>query len=134
MDDPKKGALKDLGQRINKLLPDEKFIGQPFWALMETKNGNITGSYFVNPGKKGEKSLPLFLSKYHAEFYLSNQDSSLKGNYVVRGLSQEQLRFLSSIAEEDKIIFMMFCFHNKGTEWVIRTMDGKALKAEFFFE
>lgn len=78
-------------------LPDETTIGEPFWTIMEVRNGKNTGSYFlIQPHSLARKPfIPLFFSKYHAELFLkqaeqlTNLDTSM---WAVRGLPHYSLR------------------------------------------
>ena|ERR1035438_2527569 len=132
--DQKQKVLSDMGQRLKKLVPDEKSIGEPFWGLMEIKGGQSTGNYLVLPNETGV-SMPLFISKYHAEAFLAHRPLPDLKLYAVRGLTQEQIRFLSKTAEDTKkVLFMIFLNQEEGTQWKVRQIDGKMLKAEFVWD
>ncbi len=78
-------------------LPDEKTIGQPFWTLMEIRNGEVTGTYIDFGGDGG---IPLLVSKKTAEEVLNRLPD--KEYWCVRGLSQQNLRALIELAERFK--------------------------------
>lgn len=76
-------------------LPNEKAIGEPFWTLMEVKNGEVTGNYIELPRNEG---LPLFISKKMAEKFLSTLPD--KNDWCVRGLSQRQFKTMLDMADK----------------------------------
>lgn len=86
-----KETINNVLQSINKVLPDENVIGDPFWTLMQIdkRTKNNTGNYFIM-----KNSLPLFTSKKLAEACCKQQDG-----YAVFGISQCHLVFLISLAE-----------------------------------
>jgi hypothetical protein len=75
------------------LFPDESCIGEPFWTIMEMRDGQNTDSYLsIHPHSLGRKPfVPLFFSKYHAKLFLQ-QAEQLNGTDIsklaVRGLPQ----------------------------------------------
>ena len=73
---------KILIKRIEVLLPNEKVSGEPFWTIMEERNGQLTGEYMCI----GEEILGLFISKKVAQQVCDNIGG------VVRGISQRHLR------------------------------------------
>ncbi|MDH8676956.1 restriction endonuclease [Fusibacter bizertensis] len=86
-------SLKVILKSIEKLLPDEKVIGQPFWTIMEEKDGKVTGTY-CSYGDEG-KHIILFDSKLMATEFLNKRGT--KG--VVRGVSQMHLRGIIAMAK-----------------------------------
>jgi Restriction endonuclease len=78
-------------------LPDENCIGEPFWTIMDMREGENTGSWtlFRPPGSDQNPFLPLFFSKYHAELSLQ-QAKKFNGRDIskcaVRGLPRYVLR------------------------------------------
>ncbi|NIE81145.1 restriction endonuclease [Asaia sp. As-1742] len=74
------------------LLPDETYVGEPFWTIMEAQNGRVTGSYFVIPHDgTGKNHVPLFFSKAHAEKAFLECGLSYE-KWAVRGLPRFALR------------------------------------------
>jgi hypothetical protein len=104
---PSMGKL--LGKRLEAAaLPDEKGVGEPFWTIMEMRDGQNTGSYFCNVDG-GRKTVPLFLSKTHA--LMATQQAQLDpAKWAVRGLPRHVLR---------SFILMMQLMERSGTEVVI---------------
>ena len=44
--DLKKEIAEYVAIKLKKMLPDENVIGDPFWTIMETKEGHNTGNYY----------------------------------------------------------------------------------------
>lgn len=90
-------------------LPDEKVQGEPFWMLMEQRNGEVTGSFYQYPNiQDSHVTLPLFYSKKMAQYYYDNVPD--KENYCIRGVSNFQLRSLIRLAELQSLQFILFPF------------------------
>jgi len=73
-------------------LPDEEYIGEPFWIIMEMRDGKVTGSHYghTNP-ISGKGLIPLMFSKYHAERVFREASLNPK-QWAVRGLPRFALR------------------------------------------
>jgi len=72
-------------------IPDETYIGEPFWTIMSLKNGRDTGTFYANrrPGEQSQL-IPLTFSKPLALQVLAN--ASLNQNeWAVRGLPRYAL-------------------------------------------
>lgn len=83
-------------------LPDGKIQGEPFWTLMEIQDGDVTGSYCtIAPNQ-----IPLFYSQNMANYYLNLRID--KDKFVVRGISQYQLRGLLALADLHSQKFVLF--------------------------
>lgn len=89
--------LPNIGQLMGIRLdvfafPDEHAIGEPFWCLMEVRDGELTGSHFAraNPDEPGIPMIPLFFSRPQAYDFLMS--SGAAATFVVRGLPQHVLR------------------------------------------
>ncbi len=106
----KKGFLKDLGERLKKLFPDENIEGQPFWGLMELSNGKITGNFYVIlvESQDFQMALPLFFRETDAEIFRSTRQEQDIKKYVVRGFTKEQLRLLTFPDDNSKLLFWVF--------------------------
>lgn len=92
-----------VAKRIESIaLPDETYIGEPFWCLMGISSDVLTGSYYSRlEGLVFKKHLiPLFISKLDAYEYLESLPN--KNEYVVRGLPQHSLNFLLKTANVGK--------------------------------
>lgn len=83
---------KNVIYSLNKILPNQEVIGDPFWTLMQVdeKTKNNTGDYCTI-----EDFLLLFPSKKLADAYCKKQNG-----YAVFGISQSHLIFLLSLAEK----------------------------------
>ncbi|MBN3122117.1 restriction endonuclease [Pectobacterium brasiliense] len=72
-------------------LPDESYVGEPFWALMGFSDGKLQGDYWSIKENLRNTIIPLFISKNDAiNFLKKTQD---KDKFVVRGLPQHSLNF-----------------------------------------
>ncbi|WP_019844364.1 restriction endonuclease [Dickeya zeae] len=72
-------------------LPDESYVGEPFWALMGFSDGKLQGDYWSIKENPRNTIIPLFISKNDAiNFLKKTQD---KDKFVVRGLPQHSLNF-----------------------------------------
>lgn len=89
-------------------LPNETYKGEPFWAIMEHRNGRVTGSYFGNHDK-GRMFIPLFLSKYHAQMNL-NENILDKDKWCVRGLPRYAFK---------SFLVLLELFEKRGIEPII---------------
>lgn len=84
---------KLLAERLKTVaLPDEDYPGEPFWIIMEIRDGKVTGSHYGTtfPGFK-ERLIPLTFSRQHAERIF--RDANLNPNeWAIRGLPRFALR------------------------------------------
>ncbi|MEL0620391.1 restriction endonuclease [Psychrobacter proteolyticus] len=82
-----------LAKRLKSVaLPDENAIGEPFWTIMEKRQGELTGSYYsVDHPVSHKQNIPLFYSKIHAEREFNNSELS-KSNWCIRGMPQHVFR------------------------------------------
>ena len=129
-----KGFLKDFGERFKKLLPEESQEGQPFWGLMESVKGKITGSFFVIPSSSQniKMALPLFFSKKDAKDFLSSRSAAEKKKYVIRGLTKEQIILLTISGKDSGLFFMVHDSRlSEGSNWAHRLMGPEELKREY---
>ena len=127
----KKEFLQDLGSRVQKLLPDEKTKGDPFWGLMELKDGKITGSYYMLREIEGN-TIPLFFSKDQADSFLARRTEEDKKKFVTRGFTKEQLLMLTNFSGADKFSFMVFEKTQEGnSKWAYRQHNGISLAQDY---
>lgn len=119
-------------QLSQAFLPHEKVIGQPFWALMETIDGNVTGTYVCAPSDSAEKIIPLFYSKRVAEKYLSCIEDK---HAVVRGINQQQLKALLTMIEQtgqNDVGFVVLPFvADSPDKWMAISVSLDQLKEEY---
>jgi hypothetical protein len=95
------------------VLPGESAVGQPFWSLMDCRDGRITGTWRTIPdprdpnqwrkdleGNMAVGIFPLFYSRPHAEWFreLAHGGSP---DVCVRGIEQSTLRFLMLSAHSE---------------------------------
>lgn len=102
--------LQLLAMRVKStMLPDESFVGEPFWIPMDVTDGVFTGNYCTLPNRENPKVriIPLFVSKVDAAYFAERRYE--KGTYTVRGFPQHSLKALVGIAKlHGDIKFVMF--------------------------
>ncbi|USX56333.1 restriction endonuclease [Lentzea sp. HUAS12] len=118
-----------LGEMISPMvLPSESAIGQPFWSLMEMKDGAGTGVWLGVPDPDDQsRAFPLFYSKPLATLYmqLAYPESD---SVCVRGIEQSTLRFLIMWAHDDGSRFFILEPHDEspglfaGRGWTARDL------------
>ena len=100
---------------LTPLLPSERAIGEPFWAIMEVgTEGTTTGNWMTiakaelegnrHGGRKGTRVLPLFFARSDAQVFLNvrwGDDASM----AVRGVRQSTLSFLTGWAPKSALSF-----------------------------
>jgi len=82
-----------LAERLRTVaLPDESYPGEPFWIIMEVRDGKVTGSHFTTkfPGS-GKSVIPLTYSRQHA-LRIFNEAGLTSDRWAVRGLPRFALR------------------------------------------
>ena len=124
-----------VAKRIESIaLPDETYIGEPFWCLMEISKNSLTGSYYSKKyGVIFKKHLiPLFISQRDAFEYKSSLPD--KENFVVRGLPQHSLKFLFGTADimKGKVEFvLMLVGSDENGFWPCITYSLDELRSRF---
>lgn len=73
-------------KRLGWLIPDENAHADPFWVIMETRNGKNTGSYF---SPVDSNAIVLFISKRCAEQVIQQYEPT---ENTVFGVTREHLR------------------------------------------
>lgn len=81
------------------LLPDDSVRGEPFWMLMEIKDGKNTGNYHAIGTRDGKTMLMLFPQLEMARWAL-DQLQVYSGDFGVRGISSGHLHCLLRLVEE----------------------------------
>lgn len=76
------------------LLPDETVQGEPFWAIMEVRDGQVTGSIWAK-GPDDDQCMPFFPSKALAESAVAQVPDA--ANWVVRGISRRHMKVLLAL-------------------------------------
>ncbi|TIH12017.1 hypothetical protein D0S45_19450 [Marinifilum sp. JC120] len=71
--------------------PTDSNVGQPFWTIMDVRDGVNTGTYYANRISDGSWHIPIFFSKKHADMML-NSIKKYSHNWTVVGLEQHNLR------------------------------------------
>lgn len=82
--------IEFLSRSVKEMLPDDKIIGDPFWALMYTEDNGISqtnGNFFGHNG-----TIPLFFSMKQARIYCELINKKCDAKLQVFGISQNHLR------------------------------------------
>lgn len=85
--------------RIDTVLPDETVKGEPFWALMEIREGKNTGNFHSIGKRAGNTMIMLFPQKQMADWAAIELSKHATG-FQVRGISLAHLRVLFGLYEE----------------------------------
>jgi hypothetical protein len=73
-------------------LPDENYVGEPFWIIMEIRDEKVTGSHYgTKDPKSGKGLIPLTFSRVHAERLFREARLDPK-QWAIRGLPRYALR------------------------------------------
>jgi hypothetical protein len=73
-------------------LPDENGTGEPFWTIMEVRDGMATGSYYATEHPEThQRHIPLLYCKTHAE-RIMREGRLDPGTWGVSGLPRSSLR------------------------------------------
>ncbi len=83
---------------VGSTLPDASVQGEPFWALMEIRDGRLTGAMWVREST-GQTFLTFFASRESAERARTLLPDA--EDWVVRGISKGHLVFLVSVGQRE---------------------------------
>ncbi|PAB61006.1 hypothetical protein [Anaeromicrobium sediminis] len=106
----KEDKLPELNNDIlssNLHMPNPEIKGQPFYTMVEIKNGVLTGN-IESYNHKGKYLPMLYVSKRVAERAKKIKDNAFKNNYYVAGISEEGLNDLFSRYSEESIVVLGF--------------------------
>lgn len=81
-----------LATAVKWLLPNEEIRGDPFWTIMETRNGENTGTYITLE----DNAIPLFFSKKSAQTILKRMGNA---NANVYGVTLQHLKGICAMSE-----------------------------------
>lgn len=90
--------LKVVSDKIGQILPGPDVKGEPFWTIMEIKNGENTGTFFATDAN-GKKVVLLFPTKEHAE-ETCKKINTHSPEFQVRGISKNHLKVLLALEEK----------------------------------
>ena len=76
------------------LLPDETVQGEPFWAIMEVRDGQVTDLLWTR-GPDDSECMPFFPSKALADAAWAEIPDA--ANWVVRGISRRHMKVLLAL-------------------------------------
>lgn len=116
-------------------LPDESEVGDPFWTIMEIKNGNVTGTYLSieNTLNLKRPTIPLFFSPKLASVVINTYID--KDNYCIRGVSQYQLKKLLDIHVIGNVqyaVFLPVLLKESATECPCVIMEAEDIENIFY--
>lgn len=82
-----------IGARLKSVaLPDETTVGEPFWTIMELREGRVSGSHYgFNNPNSNRHELVLFYSKEHAQRFFNELGLDTK-KWCIRGMPQYVFR------------------------------------------
>lgn len=113
-------------------LPSESYVGEPFWAIMETAQGKVTGVYCcAGLDADGAKLIPIFISRRHAQAFLEHAFEPATS--AVRGLPQHVLRSLVRLVQHSRdrfVCYFMTPEDNEG-QWVGIRTSAERLQQDF---
>jgi len=73
-------------------LPEDHYVGEPFWIIMEIRKGKVTGAHYgTKDPRSGKGLIPLTFSKAHAERLFREAELDPK-QWAIRGLPRYALR------------------------------------------
>lgn len=91
--------IKKYTDRVEVVLPGESVPGNPFWALMEIKEGVNTGNYH-SIGKEGGFSRIMLFAQRRMADWAAGRLAGQAGGFEVRGISAEHLEVLLRLCED----------------------------------
>lgn len=127
--------LQLLAMRVKStMLPDESFVGEPFWIPMDMRDGEFTGGYCLVPNKAdpNTKLIPLFVSKPDAMNFA--QRVYKPGTFTVRGIPQHSLKALVGIAKvsrNTKFVIFFFPPPSADLQWIGDTKSPDEIAEKF---
>ncbi|MCY0908810.1 MAG: hypothetical protein C7B44_07550 [Sulfobacillus thermosulfidooxidans] len=80
----------DMSRLLSMVLPDDTTLGEPYWAIMATHDGQLTGQFWT-VYQAGHTVIPLFEDRDSAE---SVRAVLSQEGMVVRGIAWKHLQFL----------------------------------------
>lgn len=91
--------IKRYTGRVEVVLPDENVPGNPFWALMEIKDGVNTGNYH-SIGKEGGLTRIMLFPQRRIADWAAGRLAGQVGGFEVRGISAGHLEVLLRLCED----------------------------------
>lgn len=121
-----------LAKRIESVaLPHASVLGEPFWVLMEIKNGNITGTFYAGAKNTADNKqiVPLFFSKSDAENFHSFLKD--KNDFAMRGVPQHMLKFMIGMGR-GHIMFSLMYYPPEDGLWAGTLISPEELETRFY--
>lgn len=122
---PRINELLALG--IKWLLPDEESQGDPFWTIMEIRNGENTGSYVALEANV----IPLFFSKKAAQAVLKRSGNK---DARVYGVTRRHLKGICAMSETMGFtigVCPMICINDNNEEIVVFRYTFQQIQDEY---
>lgn len=116
-----------LAMAVKWLLPDAESRGDPFWTIMETKNGENTGIYVTLE----ENTIPLFFSKKAAQIVLKRIGNT---SATVYGVTLQHLNGICAMSEVMGFaigVCPMICIDDRREEIVVFKYTFKQIRDEY---
>lgn len=85
---------------LETVFPDETVAGEPFWSLMEIKDGKNTGNFHSIGQRYGKTMVMLFPQKRMAD-WAATRLREHSSDFGVRGISRTHLDVLCGLCESD---------------------------------
>lgn len=125
-----------IAQRLKSVaLPDETYVGEPFWTIMELRDGRVTGSHLVHESRELGPLVPLTYSKAHAERLLREGELD-QSRWAVRGLPRHAFSGFLTILKlyETRGVSAAICFLPPGAREDAQFILVKARRADLVRE
>ncbi|MFZ5597845.1 MAG: hypothetical protein ACOY31_12635 [Bacillota bacterium] len=94
-----KDIVKKYTDRVEVVMPDESVQGDPFWVLMEIRDGRNTGNYHSIGKREGKTLVMLFPQRYMADWAAARLAEQCDG-FDVRGVGSGHLEVLLRLCED----------------------------------
>lgn len=94
-----KDIIKKYTASAEVVLPGENVQGEPFWALMEIRNGFNTGNYH-SIGKKDNRTMIMLFPQREMAVWASERLKTHTMDFKVRGISSRHLEVLLRLCED----------------------------------
>ncbi|MFZ5649042.1 MAG: hypothetical protein ACOY30_15640 [Bacillota bacterium] len=94
-----KSIIQKYATHVEIVLPGDNVQGEPFWVLMEIKNGKNTGNYH-SIGKRENRTMIMLFPQRHMADWAAGIMAQHSNDFAVRGVSAEHLNVLLRLCED----------------------------------
>jgi hypothetical protein len=115
-------------------IPEDGCTAEPFWyiAELDESDGAPNGNFFAFPDS-AEVKVPLFISRRHAEAFLSHIPD--KSGYKVYAMPQYKLRgFLAAALLRNMPIGLVYEYPNESGQTEMRITDAESVNRDFLLD